>query len=146
MSSSDELSGAEYYLDRARGTSLTNLAKRGVGGWLLALAGAGITGMQSMLQLLLTPVELLTDLMAASVNAFFLEPFGIVIAGASASAEGARQFGIFGLIVAVLIVLASFWIVIQYINQQDTTDVPIPGLTVDVIPFVGVDEEVDAED
>lgn len=134
------------YIDRAKGDNLTDIAKRGFGGWLLSIAAAAIAGVQSLLQLLLTPVDLLVKLMQRSVGAFFLEPLGIIESGAQASATGASEFGLFGLLVAVAIVLASFWMVIRYLQEDETTDVPMPGVAVDLIPFVGVDEEDDADD
>lgn len=133
-------------ISRAKGSSLTDIAKRGFGGWLLAIAAAAITGLQSMLELLLTPIRLLRDLMAASINAFFLEPLGIVIAGSNTTTAGVREFGIFGLLVAVAIVLATFYLIIRYLQEAETTDVPIPGLVVDVIPWVGAEEEADPQD
>lgn len=130
-------------LDRARGRGLTGIAKQGLGSWLLAIVTAGVAGLQSILQLLLVPVDLLVSLFDASVSAFFLRPFGIVEAGAATTEQAVSEFGIFGLIVAVGVVLGTIYLIIQYLNQQDTTDVPIPGATVDLIPFVGADEEPD---
>ncbi|WP_311171801.1 hypothetical protein [Halobellus ordinarius] len=138
---------ATELLNRAKGSSLTNIAKRGFGAWLLSISAGFITGTQAIIDLLIiTPANLLIGLADSSIGAFLLEPLGIVIAGSQASQEGVRAFGLFGLIVAVVLVLATFWIIIQYINRQDTTDVPIPGLTFDVIPFVGADEEADVDD
>lgn len=133
-------------LDRARGRGLTGIAKQGLGSWILAIITAGVTGLQSVLQLLLVPVDLILELADASVAAFFLEPFGIVSTGAATTAAAVSEFGIFGLLVAVSTVLATLWIIIQYLQEQPTTDVPIPGLSFDVIPFVGVEEEIDDDD
>lgn len=133
---------ASGLLSRARGRSLTQIAKQGFGGWLLAVSTAAITGLQTFLDLLLTPIDLMLQLANASVNAFFLEPFGIITEGSEASAQGVAEFGVFGLIIAVLVVLGSIFIIAQFLERQDTTDVPIPGLLIDPpIPGIGVEEE-----
>lgn len=133
-------------LDRAKGSSLTDIAKRGFGAWLLALATSAITGLQTFVELLLTPFRLLIDLAQASVGAFFLEPLGIVTAGAEASQQGVREFGIFGLLVAIAIVLAAFYMVLRYLQEEETSDL-IPGFVSDALSgYVGVQEEADAED
>jgi uncharacterized membrane protein len=138
---------ATELLNRAKGQNLTNIARRGFGAWLLSVSAGFITGTQSIIDLLIiTPANLLTNFMGASLNAFLIDPLGVIIAGSEASQQGVRAFGLFGLIVGVVVVLATLWIIIQYINRQDTTDVPIPGLTFDVIPFVGADEEADVDD
>lgn len=140
------MASALDYIDRAAGVSLTDIAKRGFGGWLLAIAASAITGMQALLNLFLAPIRLMIDLMRASINAFFLEPLGIVIAGSNASTQGVMEFGIFGLLVAVAIVLTAFYMVIQYLQEAETTDVPIPGLVSNAIPFFGAEEEADPQD
>ncbi|MBB6645077.1 hypothetical protein [Halobellus ruber] len=138
---------ATELLNRAKGSSLTNIAKRGFGAWLLSISAGFITGTQAIIDLaLITPANLLTDFMGATLGAFLIEPLGVIIAGSEASQQGVRAFGLFGLIVGIVIVLAAFWIIIQYINRQDTTDLPFPGLTTDTVPFVGADEEADVDD
>lgn len=136
------LPSASNLLDRARGRGLTSIAKQGLGSWVLAVITAGVTGLQSLLQLLLVPVDLMVELANASVAAFFLELFGIVTSGASTTAAAVSDFGIFGLLVAVGIVLATIYIIAQFLEREDTTDVPIPGFIVDPpLPGIGVDEE-----
>ena len=133
---------ASQLLDRARGRGLTGIAKQGLGSWILAVITAGVAGLQSLLQLLLVPVDLMVELANASVAAFFLEPFGIVTSGASTTADAVGDFGIFGLLVAIGIVLASIYIIAQFLEREDTTDVPIPGFIVDPpLPGIGVDEQ-----
>jgi hypothetical protein len=129
-------------LKRARGRGLTDIAVQGFGSWILAVITAGVAGLQSILQLLLVPINLIVDLANASVAAFFLEPFGIVSEGATTTAEAVSEFGIFGLFVAVAVVLATIYGIGQFLEREDTTDVPIPGLLLDPpIPGIGVDEE-----
>jgi hypothetical protein len=133
---------ASNLLTRARGRGLTSIAKQGLGSWILAVITAGVAGLQSLLQLLLVPVELLVDLANASISAFFVEPFGIVSRGATTTAQAVEEFGILGLLVAVGIVLATIYLIAQFLEREDTTDVPIPGFIVDPpLPGIGVDEE-----
>jgi hypothetical protein len=133
---------ASSLFEQARGRSLTSIAKTGLGSWVLAVVAAGVAGLQSFLQLLLVPIDLMVQLANASIAAFFLEPFGIVTSGASATGEAVEQFGIFGLLVAVVMVLATIYIIAQFLEREDTTDVPIPGFIVDPpLPGIGVDEQ-----
>lgn len=133
------------FLDRAKGADLTTLAKRGFGGWLLAVATAIITSTQQVLDLLVvTPINVMTDVIDQSAEAFFLSPLDVIDSGADASATGAGEFGIFGLLVGLAVVLAGYRMVTWYLSDEDTGDlVPTGGL--DVVPFVGGAEEDEDE-
>ena len=132
-------------LDRARGKSLTDLAKTGFGAWLLAVSTSVITGTQELLNLLIvTPIDVITTVMRESGAAFFVEPLSVISEGATASARGAGEFGVFGLIVAVLVVLGAYRIVTWYLSDDDTSDL-IPAGGLDVVPFVGGAEEDEDE-
>lgn len=130
-------------IDEAEGKSLTNIAKQGIGGWLLALAVAAITGVQQVVDLLVvTPVEVMTGVAETAAASILESPLDIIDSGAEESASAVAEFGIFAILVAVALVLASFWIVSQYLEREETSDL-VPGIMVDVVPFVGVDEEED---
>lgn len=121
--------------------SLTAIAKQGFGSWLLAVAAAGIAGMEAVFNLIvIVPAQALQDVATGAVEAIFLAPLGIVTSGADASSTGAGEFGVFGLIVGLGVVLLGFLLVNRFLEFEMTSDA-IPGLSSDVIPFFGADEE-----
>jgi hypothetical protein len=128
-------------IERAQGKSLTSVAKTGVGGWLLAVSVAAITGVQQILDLMVvTPVDVVTDIARTAGDSLVEGPLGIVDAGSAASANDVGEFGFLAVLVAIALVLASLYMVSQYLEREDTSDL-IPGIFTDVVPFVGVDEE-----
>lgn len=134
-------------LQAARGRSLTAVTVTGLAGILLAASESAIESLQAIVNLaILAPASGLADFVETSIEGFLTEPINVIVAGAEASAASMDAFGFLGLPVGVGVVLLSYMIVATYLNEDETTDVPIPGLMVDVIPFVGVEEEDDAGD
>lgn len=134
------------FLDDAAGKDLTTLAKQGVGGWLLALSAAVISGTEAVVNLLIFPLEALADVGAQSVSAFILEPLGIIEAGSAASASGAAEFGLFGLPVGTAVVLFTLFMITLYLARDRTGNL-IPTLPYDFpTPFFEDPEEDEVED
>lgn len=117
-------------INKAEGKSLTQIAKQGVGGWLLALSVAFITGLQKVVSFLLLPFELFTNVGREVVQGFFIEPLGLIPIGVSTSGQYLDTFEFLGLPAAVGIVLLSFFLVLAATALGITSNV-VPGLVVD---------------
>ncbi|MFB6188368.1 MAG: hypothetical protein ABEI57_00650 [Halapricum sp.] len=135
------------FLNRAeKYEKLANVAKTGIGAWMIAVSIAVIRGMQNILDLLvLTPIDVLTNVMTAAGESVLIGPLRVIDAGALASALGVQSFGFLGLPVAFVLVLGTYLILARYTALPSTSDVPFPGISVDVIPFVGAEDEEDQQ-
>jgi len=125
-------------IERARGRSLTNIAKNGLGGWITAVFLSAITGTQELLTLLLLPIRILVDIAWGSAEAFILGPLGVVDAASAVTASEVSVFGIFALPTGVVIVLGTLAIVAFYLQWRDSSDF-LPGTFTDFFG-VGVQE------
>lgn len=136
-------SPAEILAD-ARGRKLGALATTGIGALWLAAIESGIETLQAFFQIPIQLFNSFAEAVGALVASFVLEPLGIIQAGAQISAAELRQFGILAFIAGLVLVLLGYWIINTYLNEEETSNF-LPGLPFDV-PFVGVEEEADAED
>lgn len=143
MSSSQDMENASWFLDQARGRSISSVIVNGIAAWFLSVSSAAITGMQSVLDLILfTPIDVGTNIIQASGRGFIIKPISDVLpTGSETTAEALTDFGLIALPVGVIVLLATLWIIVTYLRRGETTDMPFPGIAVDVIPFVGVEEE-----
>ena len=114
-------------------------------GTLVSVFTEGVNLVQSIGNLVVSPIDATADATIATVEATIIEPLGIVIAGAQASATAlGEQFGVFAFIAGILVLLGGFWAIIKFLEQDETSDTFIvPGFP--DLPFVGVDEEDDVE-
>lgn len=137
---------AESFLRRARGRRITEIAQTGVGAWLLALFASIIAGMQQVFELLILPFVLFIDVAEASVQAFFIEPFGLVPVGVRESARGLFGFGIAGLPVAVVVVLVTFVVIVWFLQMPITSNI-LPGFILDnrLVDFLFTSPEEEGE-
>ncbi|WP_435099601.1 hypothetical protein [Halarchaeum sp. P4] len=126
-------------LEKARGQSLTTLAKQGVGGWMLAVSVSFIRGTKAVTDLLLFPVIAISNIGDAVIDAMILKPLTIVISGSEATAASVAQFELFGLPLGTAILLFTFAIIAWYLRRPSTSDF-LPGTFWDS-PFTGVQEE-----
>lgn len=139
------IQGTISYLS-ADGT-LGALLQGAIFGTLYSVFTGGINLIQSIAGLVTAPIDSLGEATTATIDAVIIEPLAIIVAGAQASASSiAEQFGPFAFLVAIGIVLAGFWIVIQYLEEDETSDTFIvPGFP--DIPAIGpLDTGVDEED
>lgn len=131
-------------LDRARGRSTTSILRQGVGAWLLTVSTSAILGIQAIVELfLLTPVDILTDIMRGVVEGLILEPLGLVEVGAETSAQSLGQFEILGFPLSVAIFLSGLFLVGLYLRERETADTFV-GTFTDTLG--GAEEEANAED
>lgn len=134
-------------LDRAEGKSLTRIIIEGLGATIFAAFASAAAGIEVLFDLvILTPANVLMDVLEESAFAFIVEPLGIIIEGAEASQNSVGEFGILGYIAGIVVVLAGYMLIARYLNERETTDLPFPGIQVDLIPWVGVEEEGDADE
>ncbi|EMA01814.1 hypothetical protein C437_15381 [Haloarcula vallismortis ATCC 29715] len=128
------------------GGSLGKLLQGSIFGVGLSISQGGINFIQSVFALLVSPLDSGAELVPAFFEATVIEPLGVLTAGAEASAIGiANQFGPFALPAAMVTVLVTFFIMIQFLEEEETPDfIAIPGFPdiPDIGPLaVGTDEE-----
>lgn len=128
------------------GGSLGTLLQGAIFGTVISVATGGINIIQSIIGLITAPIDALGEAATEFVTAIILEPLGIVSTTADASADAiADEFGVFSLLVGVAILLATMWLIIQFLEERETSDtVPLPGFP--DIPFIGVTEEGERDD
>lgn len=139
MSSKDPMELIEEAADTDGG--LTGIAKKGIGGWLLAVSTAAITGVQEIVDLLVVvPAEAMGDVIDVSAEAVFEDPLGVISTGATETGAAVGEFGFLALPVSVGVVGVTLYGVNLYLQREGTSDLFLGGVS-DYIPFVGADEE-----
>ena len=135
------LTGTIGYLN-ADGT-LGTLLQGAIFGTLVSVFTGGVNLIQSIVGLITAPIDSLGEATEATIDATIIEPLSIISEGAAASAESiANQFGPFAFLVGLGVLLVGFWLIIQFLQEDETSDTFVaPGFP--DIPFVGVDEEND---
>ncbi|VTT86105.1 hypothetical protein DM2_2143 [Halorubrum sp. DM2] len=135
------LTGTIGYL-QADGT-LGTLLQGAIFGTLVSVFTGGVNLIQSIFNLVVSPIDATTEATIATIDATVIEPLGIIIAGAQASAASVEsQFGVFAFLVGLVIVLGGFLVIVQFLQEDETPDTfVVPGFP--DIPFIGVEEEND---
>ena len=133
------LTGTIAFLDR--GGELGTLLQGALFGTLVSVFTGGINLIQSIAGLVTSPIDSLGEATTTTIDALIVEPLGIVTETAAASATAiGDQFGPFAFLIGLGVLLAGFWLVIQFLEEPETSDTfVVPGLP--DIPFVGVNEE-----
>lgn len=134
------------------GGNLGTLLQGAIFGTIVSAATGGINIIQSTVGLVVAPIDGLATSVSAVINSTILAPLGIIETTADASAAAtADQFGPFAVVVGVGLVLASFWLIIQFLEEDETSDIlAVPGFP-DAPDFggmlqVGVEEESEDEE
>lgn len=134
---------AQDLLNRARNADdLQGLLKQGIGGTILAVFFSTASGILSVADLVIKPVEAFGDALSELVDAIVGGPAQIVLAGVEATANsilGPFNLGPLSFALAIASVLAGLYIVAQYRDEESTGNL-IVGLPTD-IPFIGEEEE-----
>ncbi|SMO91378.1 hypothetical protein [Halorubrum cibi] len=129
------LTGTIGYLN-ADGT-LGTLLQGAIFGTLVSVATGGVDLIQSVFGLVVAPLDAMAAAIGEFIDATVLEPLGIISTTAETSATSiAAQFGPFALLTGVGVVLGAFWMITQFLEQEETSDtLAIPGFP--DIPAIG---------
>lgn len=127
---------------------LGTLLQGAIFGTVVSIATGGINFIQSLFGLIVSPIDAFATSTTRFVESTILAPLGIIETTAETSGSAiSTQFGPFALLVGVAIVLGAFWLIIKFLEEDETSDtLPIPGFpdVPDIGPFgVGVEEEED---
>lgn len=137
-------------LDRAAGKDLEKLLRQGFGGTLLAISTALISGILTVADLFIKPMDALARALGDMVWAIFGAPPQVVIAGAEASVDsllGPWGLGPFTLPLAIGVVLLSLFLVNVYVSSDRTTNVPaLMGTGLDIITPDFISSSAEEED
>lgn len=134
---------AQDLLNRAKNaTDLQALLKQGIGGSILAVFFGITSGILSLADLVIKPVDSFATALGDLVTAIIGGPAEIVYAGVTATAEsilGPFNLGPFSFALAIGSVLLGLLVLSYYRDEEETGNL-IPGLPTDV-PFIGETEE-----
>lgn len=122
--------------------SLAESLRLGISAVFTAIGAVFTTGVFTLADLWILPAQALADVTAFGVEVIFGSPLGVIFAGAQETMEsltGGWSLGPFTLPFAVAIVLFTFWIVYQSIQEPESSNIFPIGVT--DIPFVGTEEE-----
>ena len=109
---------------------LGTLLQGAIFGILVSGVTGGINIIQSAVALVAAPLDALTNTVDQAVASLILAPLGIIETTAETSGTAtSEQFGVFAILVGVVLVLGSYWMITKYLEQSETSDtLPIPGL------------------
>ncbi len=134
---------AEELFDRARKASdLQGLLKQGIGGSILAVFFGITSGILSLADVVIKPVNALGTAVANLTTAIFGGPAEIVLAGVEATVQsilGPFNVGPASFALSIAAVLLGLMVVAWYRDEPDTGNLLV-GLPID-IPFIGEEEE-----
>lgn len=132
----------EAFRRASESDSLGESIRIGIGATITAIGMSLVSGIFTIADVVLKPLTSLGDVAAFGVEVIFGAPLDVILAGAEESMRsltGGWSLGPFTLPFAVAIVLLTFWIVLQYLEEPETGNV-IPSLPFD-LPFIGAEEE-----
>jgi len=134
---------ASELFDRAKNASdLQSLLKQGIGGAILSVFFGITSGILSLADVVIKPVNALGTAVANLTRAIFGGPAEIILAGVEATAQsilGPFNLGPASFALAVAAVLGGLFVVGRYRDEEETGNLLV-GLPVD-IPFIGEEEE-----
>ena len=134
---------ASELFDRAKNASnLQSLLKQGIGGAILSVFFGITSGVLSLADVVIKPVNALGTAVGNLTTAIFGGPADIILAGVEATAQsilGPFNVGPFSFALAIGAVLAGLYLVGRYRGEDETGNFLV-GLPID-IPFVGQEEE-----
>ncbi|ELZ41866.1 hypothetical protein C472_00444 [Halorubrum tebenquichense DSM 14210] len=140
------LTGTIAYLGTDGGT-LGTLLQGAVFGTIVSLFTGGVNLIQSIFNLVTSPLDSLATAASTVIDATVIDPLTIITETASTSATAiGEQFGPFALIVGVATVLAAFWLIIQFQEREATGNVSVLPVDIDVPDIGPLDIGADEED
>jgi hypothetical protein len=145
-----DLDDADSILRYTTDKSLSETIQNGIAGILMGIAASLISGILSVADLLIKPIDALALALQDVVRAFIVEPLMIIVQGARTSAfslapGGGFDLGPFTLALGIGSVLLGYWVLSKYLRRGSTSNV-IPGAPFDIsLPWFR-EEEGDPED
>ncbi|MDZ7701822.1 MAG: hypothetical protein U5J98_06985 [Halobacteriales archaeon] len=133
----------------AQDHSLNEIGQLGIGGWLLALVGAAITGVQVITDALLLPFRLVIDIGFGAVDQLILTPLGLTDVGVRITAENLGFFGFLAAPFSSALALATIGVFIGFLALSATATRRRTSITDNALWdfFFGTpEEEVEGED
>ena len=118
----DVLNGVINYLGTDDG-NLGTLLQGSIFGLLVSVATGGINFIQSVFGLVVAPLDAAANTVTTFFQATVLAPLGIAERTAATSGAAiASQFGPFALPVGIGVILLTFWIITQFLEEEETPD------------------------
>jgi len=142
-SGADVLSSVTNYLEG--GGSVATLLSSSILGLVVSPFVAAIDIINAITAFFTTPFESVASAVATLSSAFFTAPGSLIADGFEQSSAALNSFlggtfaGIFSGPIAVGLALLSLFLVVQFLQEDETGDT-LPGVPIDV-PFLGVEEE-----
>lgn len=132
------LSGVATYFGSGGTPAQALLAS--VFGVIISISQGGINVIQSIFGFIAGIIDAGADAAGAVFRATLIEPLGVLITGSEVSANSLGQFGFLAILVGVVLLLAVYWLITQFLEEEETSDFTIvPGAP--DLPFIGVEEE-----
>lgn len=131
------------------GGKVSTLLLGGVFGTILS-GFEGVTNViQSVFGVTASVIENIGDASVQIVSGLVTDPLAIVSTGSQVTQNALADYGIVAFLLGVAIILASFWMIIQFLEEEETPDIlGAPGLP-DIPPIgpldFGVTEENEEE-
>lgn len=136
---------ADHILREAEGKTLGETLQNGIAGILLGIAASIISGILTVADLVIIPANALANALPNVVDAFIVEPLRIIEQGAQTSAISLMPgstfaVGPFTLAFGIIAVLAAYWILSKYLQEDETSNV-IPAAPFDIsLPWFSEEE------
>lgn len=134
---------ASQLFDRAKNAAdLQSLLKQGIGGSILAVFFGITSGILSLADVVIKPVNALGSAVANLTTAIFGGPAEIILAGVEATAQsilGPFNVGPASFALSIAAVLGGLYVVGRYRDEEETGNLLV-GLPID-IPVIGEEEE-----
>lgn len=118
------------------GGSVVTLIQGSIFGVVVSVFVGGINIVQSIFGLVAGVLDGFGDVTVGILEGFLVDPLSVLQAGADTSAAAIQDFGILGLLVGTVLILGMFWLITQFLEEEETPDILAPPGFPD-IPAIG---------
>lgn len=129
------------------GGNVANLLIGGVFGTVLSVFTGTTNVIQSTFGLVAGVIDDMGEAAGQIVSGFVTDPIAIVSKGSEVTQTALQDYGIAAFLVGVAVVLGGFWMITQFLQEEETPDVLAPPGFPDIppLPFTGIDVGVQEE-
>jgi len=129
------------------GGRVSTLLIGGIFGTILSFFQGGVNVIQSVFGVVAGVIDNMGDATVQIVEGLITDPLAIVSAGSQVTQNALQNYGVIAFLVGVAILLASFWMITQFLEERETPDVLAPPGFPDIpeIPGTGIDVGVTEE-